>query len=46
MTVVAPEGWTVASADDSQAWYLNGNQAFLQINVNSPQKLQLEVTPG
>jgi hypothetical protein len=45
-TVVAPDGWTVNRIDDSQPWYVNGNQAFLQIGVSAPLKLQLLVGPA
>jgi hypothetical protein len=39
--VIAPDGWTLERVDDSQAWYVNGGQAFLQIGIDGPLDLQL-----
>lgn len=46
MNVTAPDGWTVQRVDDSQPWYVNGHEAFLQIGVDAPLTLELEMTPG
>ncbi len=46
MTVIGPDGSTLARVDDSQPWFVQGNQAFLQVGVDAPQVLELEVTPG
>jgi hypothetical protein len=40
-TVTAPDGWTLQRVDDSQAWYVNGGQAFLQIGIDAPFTVQL-----
>jgi hypothetical protein len=40
-TVTAPDGWTLQRVDDTQAWYLNGGQAFLQIGIDGPLVVQL-----
>jgi hypothetical protein len=45
-TVLAPEGWTLRRVDDSQAWFLQGAQGFLQIGVSGPLKLQLMADPA
>jgi len=44
-TVIAPDGWTVSTADTSQAWYIVDGQGYLQIEVQSPLMLRLDVTP-
>lgn len=44
-TVVAPEGWEVTRVDDAHPWYVNGQEAFLQIGIDAPQVLELAVTP-
>jgi hypothetical protein len=36
----------VQRVDDGQPWYVNGNQAFLQIGVSAPLKLKLLVGPA
>jgi hypothetical protein len=44
-TVIAPDGWTLQRVDDVQPWYVDGSQAFLQVNVDTPTKLRLQATP-
>jgi hypothetical protein len=43
--VVAPEGWTTRRVDDSQLWYVAGNMGNLQIGVNNPVTLELDLVP-
>jgi hypothetical protein len=44
-SVQAPEGWTLSRVDDSQAWFIDRNQGFLQIDVDQPLVVQLQATP-
>ncbi|HET9946118.1 MAG TPA: DUF4012 domain-containing protein, partial [Actinomycetes bacterium] len=45
-TVIAPEGWTLQRVDDALPWYVNGGQAFLQVNVDTPTRLRLQASPS
>ena len=45
-TVIAPDGWSLRRVDDSQSWFIQGGQGFLQINVQAPMKLQLVADPA
>jgi hypothetical protein len=45
ITIVAPEGWTTRRVDDSQLWYVAGNIGNLQIYIDAPQTLQLDLVP-
>jgi hypothetical protein len=44
-TVIPPSGWTVARIDDAQAWYVDRDRAFLQVNIAAPTKLRLQLQP-
>jgi hypothetical protein len=45
ITIVAPDGWTTRRVDDSQLWYVAGNIGNLQIYIDAPQTLQLDLIP-
>ena len=44
-TVIAPDGWTLRRVDDSQFWFVQANQGYLQIPVDGPTTLQLMADP-
>jgi hypothetical protein len=44
-TVLAPEGWTTRRVDDSQLWYVADNLGNLQVAVDAPQTLMLDLVP-
>jgi hypothetical protein len=47
VTVVAPDGWTVRRVDDSQLWYVAGQTGYLQLSIDAPTTLQLDIAaPG
>jgi hypothetical protein len=44
-TVVAPDGWTTRRVDDSQLWYVAEDFGNLQIAVDAPLTLMLDLVP-
>jgi hypothetical protein len=44
-TVVPPEGWVTRLVDPNQFWSINPGSAFIQLLVDKPLELTLEVAP-